>query len=108
MTHPANITGELERLSALLEVQTKDHEAAAVEEAAADVAYKRAKARAVLQVSGPNEAIRGALAHQMVDSLYERWRVAAGVHDAVKEKGRNLRAQLDSLRSINANVRGQV
>ena len=62
----------------------------------------------------PGEGVKGrvpgkeATALLEVDEEFAEWKLADAELRALQETGRNLRAQLDALRSINANVRSVV
>lgn len=108
MTHPDKIVAEMQRFSMMLEEQTDWHQEAATAWARADTDYVRAKARARVRAVGSNEDKRRGEVDQAINDLLAAKNMAWAELEAAKEKGRNLRAQLEALRSINANVRGQV
>lgn len=101
------IESEIMRLSGLAEEVTHKLAERAREAAAADVAYKVAHAQALLRADGP-QYVRDAQATVDTADQYQARRVAEARLLAAQEAGRNYRAQLDSLRSINANHRALV
>lgn len=109
MDVPAQVDVEAEilRLSELAEKVTTALAKRAVESAERDAAYRSAHARAVLASAG-TVAEREAAAVIASEAQYLDRRLAEAKLDAAKEAGRNYRAQLDALRSINANLRGAI
>lgn len=101
------IENEIMRLSGLAEDVTHKLAERAREAAAADVAYKIAHAQALLRAEGP-QYVRDATATVDTADQYQARRIAEARLLAAQEAGRNYRAQLDSLRSINANHRALV
>lgn len=101
------IESEIMRISRLTEEVTQQLAVRARESAQADVTYKVAHAQALLCAEGP-QYVRDA--HATVDTAdqYQARRIAEARLLAAQEAGRNYRAQLDSLRSINANHRALV
>jgi hypothetical protein len=108
------VENEIRRLSGELNEQTQENAVAAEEAARADVEYDLAKARALLQVPRIRDgekltvAEREAIALVTVGSEYEDARLTEAIYKATQERGRNLRTQLDALRTIAANVRAAV
>lgn len=110
MTAPVSqvhIESEILRLSRRAEQVTHQLARAAQEAAEADVAYKVAHAKAYLRAEGP-QRIRDAAATVETEDLYRTRRNAEAVLLAAQEAGRNVRAQLDSLRSVNSNLRAAI
>lgn len=103
----AHVESEIVRLSERAEKVTHEVAKRARADAEADVAYKVALARAYLAAEGP-VAQREAEALVACEAEYAAHRGAEAVLKAAVEAGRNVRSQLDALRSINANVRAQV
>lgn len=106
MDVPAQVDVEAEilRLSALAEKVTTTLARRATESAEKDARYRNAHARAVLRASG-TVAEREAQAAIDTEVEYLDRKLAEAKLDAAKEAGRNYRAQLDALRSINASIR---
>lgn len=98
------VEDEIYRLAALAEQTTHDMARHAQEAAEARTEYKVAQARALLAASG-TVAEKEAQATVATASLLKAREDAEAVERATQEAGRNYRAQLDSLRSINANLR---
>lgn len=113
MTNPpepitqVRVEREITRLSRRLEEFTDEIAERATASAQADVAYRREHAKAFLTAEGPMD-VRKATADLAVTVLYGERRAAEALLLSAQEACRNLRAQLDALRSINANVRHQV
>ena len=102
------IESEIARLSALLE-STTDELAGRMEDAAArEVAWKVAEAGALLKSEQKSAELRKADALIHCRKEYGEHLSADALRDALSEKCRTVRAQLDALRSLNANVRVQV
>lgn len=102
-----DVEAEILRLSNLAEKVTTLLAKRATESAEKDAAYRNAHARAVLKSSG-TVAEREAQAAIDTEVEYLDRKLAEAKLDAAKEAGRNYRAQLDALRSINANLRGAI
>lgn len=101
---------EIMRLSGTLTQITEEVAEAATESARADVAYKLAYARVVLGLRNEPGTVltKEAEALDACASEFTAMKVTESVYKALQEKGRNVRAQLDALRSVNANVRSAV
>lgn len=108
------VEAEIRRLSNELTAQTEENAKAAEDAAAADVAYDLAHARALLGTEKVRDgekllsAEREAIAILAVEGEYTDARMTEAIYRATRERGTNLRAQLDALRTIAANVRSAV
>ena len=104
------VEDEISRLSGQLTTNTVDNREAAMQAAKADVAYKLAMARGWIRERGH----KGTVAEKEADILlscereFEDHKLTEAVYKATQEKGRNLRAQLDALRTVNANIRASI
>lgn len=111
MTKPplaqVEIEHEIIRLSELLETVTDDLADCAVVAAKADADYKAAYASKFLVAEGPIGQ-REQQAMSECEDLYLAKKIGEARLDATREKGRNIRAQLDSLRTLAANLRPMV
>lgn len=110
MTNPlaqVEVEAEIMRLSEKAEQVTQEIGKRARAAAEADAAYDAAYYRAFLLAEGAME-LRKAIAKDKTADLYLQKVAAEAVLDSAKEAGRNTRAQLDALRSINANHRALV
>ena len=110
MTEPlaqVDVEAEILRLSAMAEKVTHELAKRARAAAEADVAYKVAHAKALLLAEGP-QYVRDAEATVDCEAELTEKRSTEALLLAAQEAGRNYRAQLDSLRSINANHRALV
>lgn len=110
MTNPlaqVDVESEIMRLSRLAEEVTQKLSKRAREAAVADVAYKVGHAKALLLAEGP-QYVRDAEATVKTEVEYREKRSTEALLLAAQEAGRNYRAQLDALRSINANHRALV
>lgn len=101
------VEDEIVRLSELLEVETHELAAASQEHAAAEADYRAAFARAFVAAEGAMP-MRQELARLACAHLYRERRITEAKQLGLQEAGRNLRAQLDALRSINTNLRGTI
>ena len=102
-----HIESEIIRLSQRAEEITQALAKRAREAAEADVAYKVAHAKALLLAEGP-QYVRDAEATAQTEQVYREKRGTEALLMSAQEAGRNVRAQLDALRSINANHRALV
>lgn len=102
-----DIEDEIERLGANLEDATEGFAQLSDEAAEAEVAYKLSKARAFLTATGPNQTHRESVALLQAETEYRRYVIADAKLRAQSELLRTLRARLDALRTLAANVRSQ-
>ena len=110
VSHPiaqVDIEAEILRLSALAEKVTRELARRARAAAEADATYKVAHAKALLLADGP-QYVRDAEATVKTETELIEKRSTEALLLAAQEAGRNYRAQLDALRSINANHRALV
>ena len=105
-----DVERELHRLSQELTRVTLAIGNAATRAAQADVDYKRMYARAWVAKRGHKGTVaeKEAEIHGEVEDEYERKTLREAEYRVFQEKARNLRAQLDALRTIAANVRSVV
>jgi hypothetical protein len=99
------IEAEILRLSGLAEKVTHELASRAREAAIADAAYKRRYAEAFLKAPKGPVADREAQATVDTQLYYRERRMAEALLLSAQEAGRNYRTQLESLRSVNANLR---
>ncbi len=111
-----DVETEILRLSALLEHATGDLADASEAAANAEADYRVAYAHEFYSPTRPDEEedppkltekLRESLATIACDELLHRYKVTAARQLSLTEKCRQLRAQLDAVRTISANVRGQ-
>ena len=102
-----DIEAEIVRLAAKAEAITQKLGVRAREAAQADVAYKIAHAKAFLLAEGA-QYLRDAQATVATEDEYAARKSTEALLLSAQEAGRNVRAQLDALRSINANHRALV
>lgn len=104
-----DVEREIRRLSRLLEVKTQEFADLAARAAGAEHAYKvaRAKAHLVFKSDSPKATVADleAMVTLNVEAFLGAHLNAEAVARACQEACRNLRSQLDALRSLNANVR---
>lgn len=105
---PAQVENEIMRISALCEKVTTEIATRARAAAEADVAFKMAHAKASLRAEGKTVSEREAEAALFCEDEYRNKRITEAVLLGAQEAGRNYRAQLEALRSINANLRYNV
>lgn len=102
-----DIEAEILRLSGLLEHATHEVAKRARDRAKKRTAYKVEFAKAYLVASGPIPA-REAQATVATEQVLLDYETADAVTTAAMEAGRNMREQLQALRSVNANQRALV
>ncbi len=100
----ADVESDILRLCRALEVNTHELATFAQDAAQADSAFKKAHATAYLMTSG-TVAEREAFTHIEVADEYDRKCLADQMLRLGESKGRNIRASLDALRSVNSNLR---
>jgi hypothetical protein len=104
------VEAEIRRLSERLSFLTQHVTVAARDAARADVDHKLKHARKLLDLRGHEGTVGEKEAAVLVECAdeFEAAKIAEAVYKADQEAGRNLRAQLDALRTIAANIRDQV
>lgn len=102
-----DVEAEILRLSDMAEKVTQTLAKRARAAAEADVAFKLCHAKALLLADGP-QYVRDAEATVKCGTEYHEKRATEALLLAAQEAGRNYRTQLDSLRSINVNLRALV
>ena len=114
LVHQGDIEAEILRISDLLERATGDLATAAEEAAEAEADYRVSYAHEFYSPTRPDgddtkltEKLREALATIACDEILHRHKIAAARQLSLQEKCRQLRAQLDAVRTLSANVRGQ-
>lgn len=111
MTEPLSqvqIESEIVRLCGLAERVTTEIAQRARTSAEADARYKKAHASAYLMAQGKTVGDREAVAALETDAEFTDRKIAEALLLAAQEAGRNYRAQLEALRSLNANLRALV
>lgn len=104
----ADVESEILRLSARLEQATDEYARLITLEAEAEVEYKKTHAQAVLQSNEGTVSQREAQAIlKCADELVQR-RISEALASAQKELLLSLRAQLNALQTLAANIRAQV
>lgn len=99
------IESEIVRLCALAEKVTTEIAQRARASAIADANYKKGHASAFLMAQGKTVGDREAAAALETENEYLERKIAEALLLAAQEAGRNYRAQLEALRSLNANLR---
>ena len=101
---------EIRRLSGVLSEITADVAEAATEQARTEVAFKLASARKLIEQRDQLGTVgfKDAVALDACAPEFEAMKMAEAVYKACQESGRNVRSQLDALRTIAANVRAAV
>lgn len=107
MLAQADVEAEMVRLNELAEKVTHEITRRGTAAAEADAAYRLAYAEAYLLAEG-TVGERDAQSVVATQQQYRDRRIAEARLDGAKEAGRNYRAQLDTLRSINSNLRALV
>lgn len=111
MTEPITqvfIESEIVRLCAYAETVTQTLARRARDSADADANYKKAHAQSFLMAQGKTVGDREAVAALETADEYQARKIAEALLLSAQEAGRNVRAQLDSLRSLNANQRALI
>ncbi len=108
MLSQIDLEQEILRLSALAEKVTTEIARRAVAAAQADSDYKKAHASAFLMAQGKTVGDRESQAALESADEFTQKRITEAHLLGAQEAGRNYRAQLDALRSINANFRALV
>jgi hypothetical protein len=101
------IEQELLRLMDLLEKQTEEFEAAAIECAKKEALYKSTWAKEYLSAKGSIKE-REAWADYKMDQQNYDFKIAEGLVKAKRESLLSIRSSMDAIRTLNANVRTQV
>jgi hypothetical protein len=101
------IEQELLRLMDLLEKQTEEFEAAAIECAKKEALYKSNWAKEYLSAKGSIKE-REAWADYKMDQQNYDFKIAEGLVKAKRESLLSIRSSMDAIRTLNANVRTQV
>jgi hypothetical protein len=102
----AAVEEQLQSLGQRLESATFELAELAEAEARAEVAFKREWATAYVHALGPQKE-RESKATMVADAEFEAYRLAEASYRATRELCVTLRAQLDALRTIAANIRVQ-
>ncbi len=103
--NPVGVEADIRRLSDALEEINGQFPQACRAKALAEARYKHAWASSLLMAQGKTVGDREAVAALETSTEFEARLVTEAEVDAIKEVSRNVRSQLDSLRSINANTR---
>lgn len=107
-TEPLYQVGVEQRLDLLNEQLYQEVERYAVvvvERAEAESEYKRRYNRAILKSLSGTVAQKEASAFMKSDDAYREWKIAEALEKATQQKLIALRTQIDSARTISANVR---
>lgn len=104
---PAEVEGEILRLSALLETVTEAQADLGMNAGEAEVAYKVAYAKAMLRADGDTAKDREAQATIWTEAELRGRKISEAMHSVNVEQCRTIRAQLDALRTLAANARAQ-
>lgn len=106
MLTQVKVEQELIRLSELMERRTNELADLAEQAAIAEVDHKAAYARAFVNTTGTSQ-FREHMATVMTCDALMRRKLKEAVYSSAKESLHSIRAQLDALRTISANLRGQ-
>lgn len=101
------IETELLRLTDLLEEETEAFETLAVDSAKKEAQYKSSWAKEYLSAKGSIKEREAWAEYKLADLMYD-YKIAEALVKAKREKLSSLRTSMDSLRTLNANVRAQV
>ena len=101
------IENELLRLMEMLEKETEEFEVLCIDLAKKESMYKLDWAKAYLSAKGPIKERETWSTYTLGEQLQD-YMIAEGLVKAKREKLLSLRTSIDSLRTLNANVRVQV
>lgn len=101
------IETELLRMTDLLENETESFETLAVDAAKKEANYKSNWAKEYLSAKGSIKEREAWADYKLADLSYEH-KIAEALVKSKREKLSSLRTSMDSLRTLNANVRAQV
>lgn len=104
---PGVVDAELLRLSGLLETATERLAKAIQQDASAESRWKKLEAASLLRSERKSEDLRRAEALDANAEAYTMALSARAVAEAMREKCRSLRNQLEALRTLAANLRAQ-
>jgi len=108
MTEPmyqVNVEQKLLDLGDQLEYEVEQYGLLTVERAEAESEYKRQYNRAILRLSEGTVAKQTAIAHLKAANAYHAWKIAEAQEKATQQKLIAVRTQIESARTISANVR---
>lgn len=103
--YQVNVEERLDRLNQELDAEVDRYAVLVVERAEAEVEYKRQYHRAILRLSEGTVAKKEAIAHLKAASEHREWKLAEALEKATQQKLIALRTQIESARTISANVR---
>ena len=105
--YQVDVEQRLDLLSQQLEEETERFAAQTVERAEAEYEYKRQYHKAVLQSTDGTVAQKEARAFGKSAQEYREWKIAESLEKATQQKLISIRTQIDSARTISANIRNQ-
>ena len=103
--YQVDVESRLDLLGQQLEEEVERFAVLAVERAEAEAAYKKAYHRAVLQSTEGTVAQKEARAFGKSAQEYREWKITEAMEKATQQKLMALRTQIDSARTISANIR---
>ena len=103
--YQVEVEQKLLRLGEQLETEVEGYGVLTVERAEAESEYKRQYHRAILRLSEGTVAKKEAIAHLKAANAYHAWKIAEAQEKATQQKLIALRTQIESARTISANVR---
>lgn len=105
--YQADVESRLDLLSQQLEEETERFAVLVVEKAEAEAEYKRAYHKAVLTSTEGTVAMKEARAFTKSSQEYREYKITEALEKATQQKLMMLRSQIDSARTISANIRNQ-
>jgi hypothetical protein len=102
-----HVENEILRLVALLEDRTEELAGYAREAAEAEAEHKRLYAVHFLEQQEGTDAKKKYVADVATSPAFTRRKLAEAVYESCKQSILSLRAQIDSLRTVSANIRAQ-
>lgn len=103
--YQVDVEKRLDLLNEQLYREVERYAVVVVERAEAESEYKRRYNRAILQSLHGTVAQKEAAAFMKSDDSYREWKIAEALEKATQQKLIALRTQIDSARTISANVR---
>ena len=103
--YQVDVEQRLDLLSQQLEEETERFAAQTVERAEAEYSYKRAYHKAVLTSTEGTVAMKEARAFTKSSQEYREYKITEALEKATQQKLMAIRSQIDSARTISANIR---
>lgn len=103
--YQVNIEEKLLQLGERLETEVQFYSDLTVERAEAESEYKRQYHRVIVRMSDGTVAQKESMAHLKAANAYHAWKLSEAQEKATQQKLIAIRTQIESIRTISANVR---